>query len=864
MNKAHAILEKASSNEMHWRDKAAAEASLAETKAESALREAQEMKVRAEKVEKKAIEVQHKAEKSKRASEEKAAAAELARRSAEFRCDQQALVQKLERERQKAAEEDLAARIKYEASLNRMRHVQETDALQRRLAAETAARRAAEEAAGRAAEESEEVRASKSASVQPEQQLRPPSQGQEQQSISIVGFKFPSGLAQDFRVTNVPHTFLLPTLSPSASASSSDFAIIVDFEAAGKCCPIEIGCVVINRERKIVAEFARQCCPQTLGPAGASYGEQLTGYALPPRPKKRCDQMNMQALTSSEKDRTKASFMAFLQQAVGINYLQFSIYAKDMSQERKCFDYLGMQDFSRRLQDMCPNNPQINGAFPFRAREGPGNTWLKHGIEQQLVGKCIGHTSIGQGGIAFHHCALEDCRSYALALREQFNGVRDPTKQQVVSTTAGVGVWGPWGNGGSSWGRFLLPNNSNSTSSVRTSGWAAPSTAIETVPVDPYIAPTVLPRFLWIPAAERCFESVGEDKRFMYQEVPYVMLSSMSVTSDRRLVDVHRTATCGIGAFAAVYSCMFLFGSEDPNVPSTQPTVEGAKKHVLKVAKGDLRQREVRIHCQAKHDNIVNCDGHGSYAAKGGGRSIFYLLLERMDTSLHMYGLGTKTEGPVKPYRDFSRRDILIVMWGLRDALNYLHTTLKVAHLDLHAGNFLVNYNAAGITGIKLCDFGKARPFPNNSRRGGNWLESEKGAVAALDPENMLPCYAPQIYQYDKIGAHTDVFGYTVTCLHVLLDTCHWKVSMKRNPRTKKFLIETGVQGRFSTTSRASMKSKKLREAMKNIDRILGGDLHIRRGHTLDYACEQLTVVLDQLRPPHTGCGNIYGMAPRM
>jgi hypothetical protein len=137
VNKAHAILENASSNEMHWRDMDAAEASLAKTKAESALREALDMKVRAEEVEKEAIEVQRKAEKSKRASEEKAAASEHARRAAEFRCDQQALVQKLERERQKAAEEDLAARIKYQKFLDHMRYVQEKDALERRLAAET-------------------------------------------------------------------------------------------------------------------------------------------------------------------------------------------------------------------------------------------------------------------------------------------------------------------------------------------------------------------------------------------------------------------------------------------------------------------------------------------------------------------------------------------------------------------------------------------------------------------------------------------------------------------------------------------------------------------------------------------------------
>ena len=84
---------------------------------------------------------------------------------------------------------------------------------------------------------------------------------------------------------------------------------------------------------------------------------------------------------------------------------------------------------------------------------------------------------------------------------------------------------------------------------------------------------------------------------------------------------------------------------------------------------------------------------------------------------------------------------------------------------------------------------------------------------------------------------------------------------MKRNPRTRKFLIEPGVQGRFNSTPLANMRSKKLREAMKNIDRILGGDLYIRKGQTLDYACEQLTIVLDHLRPPKIGCGNIYGMA---
>ena len=157
VNKAHAILEKASSNEMHWRDMDAAKASLAKTKAESALREALDMKVLAEEAEKKAIEVQRKAQKSKRASEEKAAAAEQARRAAEFRYEHQALAQKTQKQRQKAAEEDLEARNKYQAYLLRVQHVEEKYALERRLTVETAARREAEEAARRAAEEAEEV-----------------------------------------------------------------------------------------------------------------------------------------------------------------------------------------------------------------------------------------------------------------------------------------------------------------------------------------------------------------------------------------------------------------------------------------------------------------------------------------------------------------------------------------------------------------------------------------------------------------------------------------------------------------------------------------------------------------------------------
>jgi hypothetical protein len=113
VNKAHAILEKASSNEMHWRDMDAVEASLAKTNAEAALREAREMKVQAEKVEKKAKEVQRRAEKSKHASEEKAAAAEQARRAAEFRCEQQVMNARLLQEnrvqRQKALSGEVGA-----------------------------------------------------------------------------------------------------------------------------------------------------------------------------------------------------------------------------------------------------------------------------------------------------------------------------------------------------------------------------------------------------------------------------------------------------------------------------------------------------------------------------------------------------------------------------------------------------------------------------------------------------------------------------------------------------------------------------------------------------------------------------------
>ena len=50
---------------------------------------------------------------------------------------------------------------------------------------------------------------------------------------------------------------------------------------------------------------------------------------------------------------------------------------------------------------------------------------------------------------------------------------------------------------------------------------------------------------------------------------------------------------------------------------------------------------------------------------------------------------------------------------------------------------------------------------------------------------------------------------------------------MKRNQRTNKFLIEPGVQGRFNSTARAKLNSRKLRAAIKNIDCIHGGDLDI-------------------------------------
>jgi hypothetical protein len=184
--------------------------------------------------------------------------------------------------------------------------VLEKAALEVRILEETAARRAAEELAHQA-------QAQESTSVLPERHMRPPCHRQEQQTVSIVGFKYPVGLVQDVIVITFRTHFVADVISLK-SASLNDFA---------------------NRDRETFSEFARHCCPQTN--TGASYGEKLTDCTLPKHPRKRSDQLKMQELASTDKEHTKPSFVAFLQQAVGRNYLQFIIiYTKTMDQENRC------------------------------------------------------------------------------------------------------------------------------------------------------------------------------------------------------------------------------------------------------------------------------------------------------------------------------------------------------------------------------------------------------------------------------------------------------------------------------------------------------------------------------------------------
>ena len=108
--------------------------------------------------------------------------------------------------------------------------------------------------------------------------------------IQIVGFTLPRGLLHCANIVGVTHAFVAPRLLNMQSrldTEVNDFALIIDFEAHDHT-PVELGCVIINREYEIVGKYCRTASPATAPSIKGAYSYALRGLNIS-NPVKRSD-----------------------------------------------------------------------------------------------------------------------------------------------------------------------------------------------------------------------------------------------------------------------------------------------------------------------------------------------------------------------------------------------------------------------------------------------------------------------------------------------------------------------------------------------------------------------------------------------
>ena len=651
-------------------------------------------------------------------------------------------------------------------------------------------------------------------------------------TTTIANFMPPEGLEQVVRQVGVSHAYVHPYLL-AKKYDSQRHVVVIDFEAHNHNIPLELAVVVINDRYEVVGEYCRTCM---LASSHGSFAQGLVGFALPMVPKglKGKDMRHanaVQDVTKAEYNSVRQSFLAFLQLCLGAKYVHASIFAKGMAVEVSCLKYLGFNDLAARVKDMCPQG--YPGMYPFGLAAGPPNDWLKHGADQRIAGICIAHTGMGAGGYSLHHCALEDCRSYALALK-QFSQKASNPAQLVKLMALNVGT---------------ATTNAVSASSRPRLGFGegyTKRTGVEVIPHDnskPCATFDALcdkngraiedkrlnPQLLWVPVtkdysntATVCDMTQRQTEMFRGTRVDCIRLDAL--VEEQGPAFASRFGDCvppnvllGQGSYGVVLVCFMVSRGVSNEV-------------VLKVSKGGhFRRTEVRASVLADHTNINLCLGHSSYEHSHSKEAMNVLVLAKMDMCLFKFGVQSSSAvKAVRPFQDFPMNDVLAVIHSVEAALTYLHNVLRLVHLDLHEANVLVNFDSERhITHVCLGDMGMVRPFTVGNV---SHIDSHKG-------KKRLPHYAEECYDNNSVGEHTDVYGYIVLCIHVMCGTHDWKQYFTKNRDfSQKIEVESLLQLRRNVVRRGRPDRPpglSYRRFSRQIYHALNGDMYLRKTLTL-------------------------------
>ena len=729
--------------------------------------------------------------------------------------------------------------------------------------------------------------------------------------VVVCGFTAPQHLVTVAKLTGCSHSYLHPTLL-SRKFRASEHAVVLDFESCdvwmGKggasnvrtTVPLECSLVIINVYRNIVGEFSSPCTvAYSYGKLREEQGIQMgmTGLSLPTGRSN-----NVVETVAKEYDRITQAMLGFMKLAFGDTYWEVPCYAKGKKTEVECLKYLGFDSLAVVVKDMCPQGSRTP-QFPFTNDGlGPGNNWLKHGKSTAGVGMCLTHTSMN--ALPHYHCALQDCRSYCLALWQHWQGQRDPTGQRANSQRLSAVAQ-------SSTAQFPFAAARNTATSTNGSQHAAQTSAS---------------------GSQRVFSAVAQNSTSGSQHVPFAAARNSAIGSQRaqtsksgsQLVSsaAARTSTSGYQLAPCVAGAGPAQEPPDWNIPNSHWAVATPFYHFISVARtfdhkqvpicdvfgrncASVRDAEifVRVRQLVKEggglkENVCVTLGRGAFgsvhpcfrsgvwgdiAPQENSRNDPPLVIkianrpmrcqeiaihvrakhqciveciEHGDASpegcssptpylvLHMMGTTLHSYENTIMRRPLKACDLKLVYESLRDAFNYLHQHLGVVHLDVHTNNILVDHNGHCLTKVCLSDFGRAR------RMSSTVASSAHGSETTPPRANdMLVTYPKEIYNYGNVGPHTDLFSYTVMGLQLFVGQQVFRGVQPEFQRKGYFETYGGLMSLISDRLIASGWSKRpvwgkktWKEPLKVLEDIINSRDYEgdRKGYTIDQACKAL------------------------
>jgi len=235
------------------------------------------------------------------------------------------------------------------------------------------------------------------------------------------------------------------------------------------------------------------------------------------------------------------------------------------------------------------------------------------------------------------------------------------------------------------------------------------------------------------------------------------------------------------GGFSMVYLC-----KDESEGSGTFGESLAVKKMICqtKEARKDATT-EIKLLRACKHPNIINLLDSESFDVEGAQRGTkeYYLLFPFIEKSAYdiMASNITKRRGynfdDVNTYAaPYSEIDALELLLGCCEALDYLHTNLKVCHRDFKPHNVLLRFDGGGFMGgptAVVMDVGSAAPALVQIKNRSDAINLEEECSQKCSAPYRAPeLFEGQVNVGDIVGVESDVWSLGCTLFALAFGYC--------------------------------------------------------------------------------------------